>query len=243
MPGLAARDILPLQVRDLGFRVDGVALLANISFELTAGGPTVLLGPNGAGKTLLLKLCHGLLAATSGTVVWCGHGEGPAAHRQAMVFQRPVLLRRSVIANVEYPLAARGMGQAERRARVAAVLEMTGLAPLATRAARVLSGGEQQRLALARAWALEPEVIFLDEPTANLDPAATSAVEALMGEIAAAGTKIVLATHDLLQAKRLASEILFMHRGSLLEHSDAKAFFTAPQTAAAAAFVQGKLWW
>ena len=235
--------ILPLRVSAVGLSFNGIEVLAEISFELQHGGPTVLLGPNGAGKTLLLKLCHGLLSPTCGSVQWRGTDSTRAVLHQAMVFQQPVLLRRSVAANVDYALATRRLPRRLRQARVARVLDATGLAPLAKRAARLLSGGEQQRLALARAWALEPQVLFLDEPTANLDPAATRAVEHLIMSIAATGTKVMFATHDLLQAKRLASEILVMHRGRLLERSTAPRFFAQPASDAAHAFVRGELWW
>ncbi|MBI2803090.1 MAG: ATP-binding cassette domain-containing protein [Gammaproteobacteria bacterium] len=235
--------ILPLAVRSLGLRLDSADLLTDISFELAAGSPTVLLGANGAGKTLLLKLCHGLLRPSTGEIRWTGVDAANATGRQAMVFQRPVLLRRSVAANIDYALATRGTPRAERRSRVAQVLDETGLTPLAKRPARVLSGGEQQRLALARAWALTPEVLFMDEPTANLDPAATRSVENLIRHIAAAGTKIMLSTHDLAQAQRLAGEVLFLHRGQLVERGDAQKFFTEPASDAGRAFVRGELWW
>ena len=158
-----------------------------------------------------------------------------------MVFQRPVLLRRSALANVAYPLALRGMARAEARARAAEALARAGLDGLANRPARVLSGGEQQRLALARAWVTEPEILFLDEPTASLDPAATRAVEELVLQIHAAGTKIVMTTHDLGQARRMAEEVLFLHQGRLIERSPAAAFFAAPRTPEAAAFIKGEL--
>ncbi len=238
----ASGTLLPLSCAAVEYSVGGVSLLDKISFTLQAGGPAVVLGANGAGKTLLLKLCHGLLTPTAGRLHWQS-GVRDLRRRQAMVFQRPVLLRRSVAENIEYVLAIHKMPQVERVKSVRAVLELTGLGALAQRAARVLSGGEQQRLALARAWVLAPEVLFLDEPTANLDPAATRAVEQLITEIAATGTKIVLSTHDLPQAQRLATEILFLHRGCLLEHTPAADFFARPQSAAAQAFVRGELWW
>lgn len=238
-----APSILPLRLCEVGLRVDGTELLKDVSFELQHGAPTVLLGPNGAGKTLLLKLCHGLLIPSSGTLRWLGRESADARLHHAMVFQKPVLLRRSVAANLEYALIARNVCRAERRARVARVLHETGLATVAHRAARSLSGGEQQRLALARALALAPEVLFLDEPTANLDPAASIAVEKLIQTIAEQGTKVFISTHDLPQARRLASEVLFLHRGQLLERSPARAFFDQPASSAAAAFVRGELWW
>jgi tungstate transport system ATP-binding protein len=235
--------ILPLVLSDVRYAARGAALIDGLSFSLDAGPRTVLLGPNGAGKSLTLRLCHGLISPTSGTVAWTGPGKDEAKLEQAMVFQRPVMLRRSAAANVAFALSLRGIRGAERRARIAEALAVAGLAALADRQARVLSGGEQQRLALARAWALRPQVLFLDEPTASLDPASTRAVEELIAKLAAAGTKIVMTTHDLGQARRMADEILFMHRGRLIERRDAARFFAAPQTPEAAAFIAGELLW
>jgi tungstate transport system ATP-binding protein len=158
-----------------------------------------------------------------------------------MVFQRPVMLRRSAAANVAYALQAAGVGHEARASRVAELLAQVGLAHVADRPARRLSGGEQQRLALARALARDPEVLFLDEPTASLDPAATKAVEDIIRAVAQSGVKIVLATHDLGQAHRLAGEIAFMLRGTVHECGDAERFFTTPATAEAAAFIRGDL--
>ncbi len=239
-------SILPLRLEGVGFRAGDQQLLRDVSTDFEAGAPTVVLGPNGAGKSLLLRIAHGLLDPTRGTVRTVG-GASPrdpaARRRQAMVFERPVLLRRSAAANVSYALALAGVGRAERPARVAKALARTGLKTLAERSARVLSAGEKQRLALARAWALEPELLFLDEPTAALDPAATAAIESLIGAIASAGTKIVMTTHDLGQARRVAGEILFVHRGVLVERGPASRFFQRPQSDAARAFIQGELVW
>ncbi len=243
-PGAAVRDpILPLRLDGVGFAPDGNALLDAIDLQLDAGSRTIVLGPNGAGKSLLLRLCHGLLQPTSGRVRWCGETPAAAPRLQAFVFQRPVLLRRSVLANVEYALAVQGVPSAERRERAMVALQRTGLGAIARRPARVLSGGEQQRLALARAWALEPRVLFLDEPTASLDPAATRTVEQLVAAIHAGGTKVVMTTHDLGQARRLADDVVFMHRGRLLEHTPAQRFFNKPQSEAAEAFLSGELLW
>jgi tungstate transport system ATP-binding protein len=158
-----------------------------------------------------------------------------------MVFQRPVMLRRSVRGNVEYGLKLAGLGAAARHATALQRLEAVGLAHLAARPARRLSGGEQQRVALARAWALEPALLFLDEPTASLDPAATRLVEAIVSAMQQAGTKIVMTTHDLGQARRLADEIVFLHRGRIVEHAPAADFFAAPKSPEAAAFIRGEL--
>ncbi|HKI97609.1 MAG TPA: phosphate ABC transporter ATP-binding protein [bacterium] len=235
--------ILPLRLEGVSFAIDGQRLLHDLSFELRAGQRTVLMGPNGAGKSLTLRLCHGLLKPSAGTVRWLGPEGVHARDRQAMVFQRPVLLRRTALANVAYALGLKGVPRRERRAMAMHALEQSGLAALAQRQARVLSGGEQQRLTLARAWALRPEVLFLDEPTANLDPAATRAVESVIQAIQAAGTKIVMTTHDLGQARRLADEVLFLHHGRLLEQAPADRFFTAPGSAEARAFLRGELLW
>jgi tungstate transport system ATP-binding protein len=236
----APDSILPLRAEGLGFSAAGVAILEGVSLMIGAGAPTVIIGPNGAGKSVLLRLLHGLLPPGAGRVTWSGEH---ARHRQAMVFQRPVLLRRSVLANVLYPLSLAGIAAHERQGLARSALEMVGLAALADRPARKLSGGEQQRLALARAAALGPEVLFLDEPCASLDPAATRAVEEIIRTLAARGTKIVMTTHDLGQARRLAGEVVFLHRGRVREHADAAAFFTSPATPEAAAFLRGDLVW
>ncbi|MDA0785112.1 MAG: ATP-binding cassette domain-containing protein [Proteobacteria bacterium] len=235
-------SILPLQVHRLAFEAGGTRLLDDVSFDLQAGRRTVLLGPNGAGKSLLLRLCHGLLRPTSGEVRWAIDSRR-SARRQAMVFQQPVMLRRSAIANITHALAAHDVPRGDRLPRANAALALAGLSHVARRPARVLSGGEQQRLALARAWATEPEILFLDEPTASLDPAATRAVETLIEGFHAADTKIVMATHDLGQARRIADDILFLHKGRLLETSDAEAFFEKPQTEEGRAFIAGDLLW
>nr|VFJ97259.1 MAG: amino acid ABC transporter ATP-binding protein, PAAT family [Candidatus Kentron sp. H]VFJ97752.1 MAG: amino acid ABC transporter ATP-binding protein, PAAT family [Candidatus Kentron sp. H]VFK03087.1 MAG: amino acid ABC transporter ATP-binding protein, PAAT family [Candidatus Kentron sp. H] len=240
----AAVHILPLILEDVCFEAKGNRLLNGISIRLDGGTRTVILGPNGAGKSLTLRICHGLLAPTGGRVYWHRRAVGErVSRRQAMVFQRPVLLRRSVAANVEYALRLRGLSGKLRQSAVEDALDVVGLRPLRDRPARVLSTGEQQRLALARAWALHPEVLFLDEPTANLDPSATRAVEGIIDRFHRAGTKIVMTTHDLGQARRMADEVLFFHRGRLVESSPAKGFFTRPRTLEAAAFVAGELLW
>lgn len=229
--------MLPIRAEGLSYAAGGVAILGDVSLEIAAGPPLLIIGPNGAGKSVLLRLLHGLLLPSAGRVT----PEAPI--RGGMVFQRPVLLRRSVLANVRYPLALAGVPRAERGARAAAALERVGLAALAGRPARLLSGGEQQRLALARVAALAPPVLFLDEPCASLDPGATRAVEEIVAGIAAGGCKIVMTTHDLGQARRLAGEVVFLHRGRVLEFAPAAQFFRGPATAAAAAFLEGELLW
>jgi tungstate transport system ATP-binding protein len=234
-------SLLPLEVEGLTYVVAGRTLIDRVDFHIRAGQRTVVLGPNGAGKSLLLQLCHGLLVPTAGRISWGGMAVAAAQRWQAMMFQRPVLLRRSAAANIAYALSVRGIPRAARAALVATALERVGLMHLASRPARTLSGGEQQRLALARAWVLEPRVLLLDEPAANLDPAATYDLERLIDAMHGAGTKIVMTTHDLGQARRVADEILFFSHGRLLEHAPAAEFFARPRSAAAAAFIEGRL--
>lgn len=235
--------LLPLRLRDIGFVAGGRAILQGIDAEIVAGPRTVILGANGAGKSVLMRICHGLLAPTSGEVRWSA-GEAPdGPRRQAMVFQRPVMLRRTALANVGYALKAAQVPRAERRIRAARALEQVGLGHLARNPARVLSGGEQQRLALARAWALKPEVLFLDEPTANLDPSATKEVEVIIAAIHAAGAKIIMTTHNLGQARRLGDEVLFLHQGRLVERASIDVFFRKPGSSEADAFIKGELPW
>ena len=237
----APASLLPLRLENVTFAAGGRRIIDGISLEIGAGERTVILGPNGAGKSVLMRICHGLLAPTSGRVVWNIRQPASGRRRQAMVFQRPILLRRSALANVTYGLKLAGVERGERQARAHRALERLGLLHLAGRSARVLSGGEQQRLALARAWALEPEVLFLDEPTANLDPTATREIESAIAGIGAAGTKIIMVTHDLGAAKRLADEIVFIHNGRVLERAGAEQFFAGPSSREAAAFIQGEL--
>ena len=233
--------MLPLVLDQVSFAVNGKTIIDRVSMEITEGPRTIIIGHNGAGKSVLMRLCHGLFQPTSGSILWkrAVNGRG----RQAMVFQRPVMLRRSALANIVYGLKLAGFSPRERELRARDVLEAVGLVNVAERPARVLSGGEQQKLALARAWALGPEVLFLDEPTANLDPGATRDVETIIGQIRAGGTKIVMATHNLGQAKRLGDEILYLNQGRLVEQTPVDRFFTKPASAEAEAFIRGELPW
>jgi len=225
-----------LELHGVSFTHRGQRLLGPLDLRLTGCRRTLVMGPNGAGKSLLMRLAHGLLAPSAGRVSW-----QQRTPRQAMVFQRPVLLKRSALANLTYALAVNGTPRPERRARAREALERFGLAALEKRPARVLSGGEQQRLALARAWLLDPEVLFLDEPTSALDPAAIKAVEDAVQEFHCRGTRILMSSHDLHQARRLADEVLFLNAGRLIEHTDATTFFTAPASKEARAFIRGEL--
>jgi tungstate transport system ATP-binding protein len=228
-------------LEDVSFVAGGRPIIDRVSCELTPGPRTVILGPNGSGKSVLMRLCHGLLTPTSGRIEWRGSTDDRRPRAQAMVFQRPVMLRRSAFGNVTYGLALAGVARAERDRRARGVLDAVGLSAVANRPARVLSGGEQQRLALARAWALAPEVLFLDEPTANLDPGATREVERIVEQIHSSGTKIVMTTHNLGQARRLADEILFISGGRLVDHQPVERIFDEPATPDAAAIIKREL--
>jgi len=229
---------LPIRLRQVAAAPGGVPVLSGIDLVLEAGGRTVLLGPNGAGKSTLLRVLHGLILPSAGLITWGPHARRPGG--QAMVFQRPVMLRRSAFANIRYALDLAGIRGREADTRIAEALDEVGLRALAARSARVLSGGEQQKLAFARVWALRPEIVFLDEPTASLDPAAARSVEKIIIDIHARGTTIVMTTHNLVQAKRLADDIIFLHAGRLTERTPAPEFFAQPRSVDAAAFLEGE---
>jgi tungstate transport system ATP-binding protein len=227
---------LPIVLDNVSVKAGAVPLLDAISLSISRGAPTLLIGPNGSGKTTLLRVLMGLLRPTSGHVTWGGRENAPLQKR-AIVLQRPVMLRRSAGGNLRYAL-----DRGERNeTRVTELLAQVGLAGLEQRPARRLSGGEQQRLALARALARNPDVLLLDEPSASLDPAATKAIEDIVRAVAARGVKVVMSTHDLGQARRLAGDVVLLRRGRVVETCPAADFFTAPRTGAARTFLAGDL--
>jgi tungstate transport system ATP-binding protein len=232
-------QILPLQTRDLIFEVKDSRIIDGINLNLDAGSLSVIMGPNGAGKSVLLRLLHGLIEPTSGTINYAAMPMSEAVRkRQALVFQRPVLLRRSVADNINFVLRLRGAADPARRDEL---LQRVGLLDYAKHPARLLSVGEQQRLALARALATGPEILFLDEPTASLDPASTGMIEQIARDAHAAGTKIIFVTHDIAQARRLADNVMFLHRGRLMEVTAAGNFFANPASSAAQAYLEGRI--
>jgi len=231
---------LPLVLDDVSLQAGSTTILNRLSLTILPGAPTLIVGPNGSGKTTLLRLCMGLAAPSSGRVTWGGRVESTPT-RRAILFQRPVMLRRTAAANIAFALAQAGVPHGQRAQRIAALLDRVGLSDLAQRPARRLSGGEQQRLALARALARDPEILLLDEPTANLDPAATRGVEEIVLGAAQSGIKIVMASHDLGQVRRLAGDVIFMVRGALRERGPAADFLDRPTTQEAAAFLRGDL--
>jgi tungstate transport system ATP-binding protein len=237
--GEADSSILPCEARGLCFEAGGKQLIDGIDLKLTAGPATMIMGPNGAGKSLLLRLLHGLLRPSAGEVIWGGRPlDENARKRQAMVFQTPVLLRRSVAANIDFVLRLRG---AADRARRDDILDLCGLAAQANQPARLLSGGERQRLAVARALATEPAVLFLDEPTASLDPASVLAIERTVAAARERDVKIIFITHDIGQARRLADEVVFMHWGRIVEQAPARKFFDAPASREAQDYLAGRI--
>jgi tungstate transport system ATP-binding protein len=235
--GSPGASVLPIRFKGVGFVAGATRILDGINLDLAPGGPTVLMGPNGCGKTTLLKLAMGLIAPTSGEITFGGSTAPPGS--RAIVFQKPVMLRRTTAANIAFALAA--AGRPTDRDEIARFLELAYIAPLAKRPARRLSGGEQQRLALARALARSPQVLLLDEPTASLDPHAAKLVEDIIARASVSGVKVVMATHDLGQARRLAHHVVLLAKGRLIEHAPAASFFSSPGSEEAHRFLAGEL--
>lgn len=221
---------------------EGQRLLDSVSLTVGQSGTLVVLGPNGAGKSLMLRVLTGLVPVQDGSVTWAGQDVlGDKIRRISFVFQKPVLFRRTVRANIAFAVRRNCASKSEADDRARAILEDADLMHLADAPARRLSGGEQQRVAIARARVTNPEIMFLDEPTAHLDPASTAIIEQMILKARQSGTRIVHVTHDLGQARRLADDVVFIHRGAVVEHEPAKAFFTAQKSKAAQAFVAGDL--
>ena len=206
-----------VKVTNLTLTRDDVRLLDNISATIAIGRITMLLGHNGAGKTLLLNCLHGLIPHDSGDI------QAPALERQKMVFQKPIILRRSAREHLRFVCPS--LMEAEIRDWIS----RAGLTDRIDAPARALSGGEQQKLALVGALAANPDILFLDEPTAHLDFAATKFVEAMIVEAHANGTSIVMTSHNRSQLERLGQDILLLDSGKLIETAPAQRFFTSPQ--------------
>lgn len=233
-------DILPLRLQEIMVKRRGKRILGPVSLVLQGKGISVVVGPNGSGKTTLLRAMHGIDRISEGRKSW-SISDAQAHAAQSFVFQTPIMMRRNVRDNIAYPLVLRGMARSEARAAADIWAARVGLGAAVLRAARVLSGGEKQKLALARALVTAPQVLFLDEPCANLDGHATQEIETILHAASAAGTRIVMSTHDLGQARRLADEVLFLHDGHVVEMLPAAAFFAGPASAQAMAFLKGDL--
>ena len=227
-----------VQLKGVDLRYGAVHALQGVDLRIAAGERVALIGANGSGKSTLLRVLHGLLRPSAGAVLRDG------AMRQAMVFQRPFALRMSALSNVAIALWLRGTRWKAAKEQALEALGRVDLAAIALRNARTLSGGQLQRLALARAWSLRPDVLLLDEPTASLDPHAKREVEALMAEFAVSGTTLVFASHNLGQVKRLATRVVYMEQGRVLADLPVPAFFHGPlgeTSREAELFVRGEL--
>ncbi|MFM6809785.1 MAG: phosphate ABC transporter ATP-binding protein [Dolichospermum sp.] len=242
-PTAGAAPVPVLHLRNAGVRFGTVQALQGVDLSVHRGERLALVGVNGCGKTTLLRLLHGLVPCSSGVREVPAHAPPDHPATMAMLFQRPFLLSLSVRANVRLGLWLRGVPRQQRAARCEAALQRVGLADLSRRAARELSGGQQQRLALARAWALQPEVLFLDEPTASLDPSAKREVESLLAELAAEGTTLVMSTHNLGQAKRLATRVLHLEQGRVVADLPVQAFFSGAVPEATSQFLRAEREW
>jgi len=233
-------SILPLVVSNATVSKRRKTILKNVSVTLVNVGFTIVMGPNGSGKTTLLRLMHGLEHARSGSVKWA-MGTAAARARQSFVFQKPVLMRRSVLENIAYPLLLQNLpkGEAQEIAR-----KWAGSVELGSKLdldAQLLSGGEQQKLAIARALISEPEVLFLDEPTTNLDGSSMREIESIIQSVNSKGTRVIMTTHDIGQARRLASDVLFLNKGEICEHQSGEQFFAEPSSTAARAYLKGDI--
>ena len=233
-----------VSTKDLIFETPGKPstrpLVNGISCEISSQGITAIMGENGAGKSLFLRLIAGLISPSEGELHWFG-GKRVAKGDIAIVFQKPVVLRRTVRANIEHALHTFNVPRQLRQQKCVELLELGRLTDIAERPARVLSGGEQQRLSLVRAMVANPKILLLDEPTASLDPHSTAMIEDLIKGAASRNIKVILVTHDRGQAQRLADDIVFLNAGRLTEHTPATGFFIKPRTAEAQAYLDGKL--
>jgi len=230
-------QMLPLTLTDVIVRRRGKRIIGPVTHRLEQGPPTIVIGPNGSGKTTLLRVMHGIERISTGQVNWTHD----APDQQAFVFQSPIVLRRTVAENLAYPLRLAGVDKAEIVSRVTTWLARIGLDAFANTAVTRLSGGERQKLAIARALIRTPQVLFLDEPCANLDGHTTREIEALLSETAAAGTRLIMATHNMGQARRLAGDVIFMLNGKIHESGAANYIMNTPQTSELKAFLQGDI--
>ena len=233
-------SILPLKVENACVEKRGNRIVGPIDLEISPEGFTIIMGPNGSGKTSLLRLLHGLENPRGGSLNWNGTTNTAQLH-QSFVFQTPIMLRRTAIENIIYPLILRNIPKDEALKIAHDWITKINLEKSAEINARFLSGGEKQKLAIARALATKPQLLFLDEPTANLDGSATLEIETLLRHTRKAGTRIIMTTHNIGQGKRLAEDVHFLYRGNILETSDANQFFNKPQTKEAKAFLEGDI--
>lgn len=236
----SAGSLLPLTLERASVRKRGQTILRDIDLTLQSEGFTIVMGPNGSGKTTLLRLMHGLDRTRTGSIEWAVDNI-EARSQQAFVFQTPVMMRRSVIDNLAYPLKLRKTPRRQAREMAERWAESVDLGNRTSLDAHLLSGGERQKLAIARALITDPQVLFLDEPTANLDGGSMREVETIIRSANERGTRIVMTTHDIGQARRLASDVIFMNKGRICEHQPASIFFAEPKSEAAQAYLRGDI--
>ncbi|MEP3277969.1 MAG: ATP-binding cassette domain-containing protein [Stappiaceae bacterium] len=233
-------SILPLRLEAASVVKRGKKIVGPITTEIGRTGCTIVMGPNGAGKSTLLRLMHGLEQPRQGTVTW-RVPDREARHKQSFVFQAPVVMRRTVLENIAYPKIICGASRKEAKEIATHWCEKVGLSQACDREAHVLSGGEKQKLAIARALIVKPDVLFLDEPTTNLDGRATREIETILLHALEQGTRLIMATHDMGQAKRLGQDVMFLYRGALHETGTTDRFFENPTTREARAFLDGDI--
>ena len=232
-------SLLPIEIRDVSYNPNNNIIISNLNLTIRSKGITVIMGPNGSGKSVLVRLLHGLLTPTKGSIKYGKNNLNKTIRQnQAMVFQNPVLLRRSVLANMTFVDSIR---ESTGLKNCKEILALLGLEQFQSYPAHLLSAGEKQRLALARAIILKPAILFLDEPTANLDPSSIHLIEKILKNANSAGVKIIFITHDINQAKRIADDIIFIQKGKVLEHTETNVFFKKPQTSETAAYLDGKI--
>ena len=237
---VTSASILPLELAGVTVRKNGQVILDNIELTFGAKGFTIVMGPNGAGKTTLLRLLHGLERPRGGKVQWAV-SQSESKNQQAFVFQTPILLRRTMFENLIYPLRITKTAKEQAEQLTTEWMEKINLADKAGLSAQMLSGGEKQKLAIARALITKPQVLFLDEPTTNLDGASTREIELILNSALQSGTRIIMTTHDIGQAKRLASDIIFIHKGTVRETTISTEFFNNPMSEEARAYLRGDI--
>ena len=236
---IGAHDLTPIQFKDLSVILGQKIILDKINCKIKSNSITAVLGPNGAGKSIFLQTINGLFSIQSGRLNFnLMEINQEIRKQQAMVFQNPVLLRRTVIANLQFISNLRNK---ESNRLLKKILSKVGLEGYEKKPARLLSGGEKQRLSMARALIINPNLLLLDEPTANLDPYSLNLIEDLVLEENSIGKTIIFTTHDMSQAKRLATDVIFLNKGKVLEQTISKTFFKSPKTLEAQKYINGEI--
>ena len=236
---VGAHDLTPIQFKDLSVILGQKIILDKINCKIKSNSITAVLGPNGAGKSIFLQTINGLFSVESGRLTFnLMEINQEIRKQQAMVFQNPVLLRRTVIANLQFISNLRNK---ESNRLLKKILSKVGLEGYEKKPARLLSGGEKQRLSMARALIINPNLLLLDEPTANLDPYSLKLIEDLVLEENSIGKTIIFTTHDMSQAKRLATDVIFLNKGKVLEQTISKTFFKSPKTLEAQKYINGEI--